>query len=210
MLAEIRTGVITSSDSGVNPARSSKDGSLIIGAGMADYQELASRGKVFQAANQGPGGTTTTVGLAATYTGLVISNPAGSNVNLVMIQAGIAVVGAPAAVSTLGFLAGYAAAGVVTHTTPLVPLSTFLNTTVATGLAKADSAATLVGTPILFLPIGVTPITGATANVVNPPVVLNVYDFKGCVVLPAGAYIAVYTSTVLSVIAGFTWAEVPA
>jgi hypothetical protein len=209
MLAEVRTGIVASGDGAVNPARASRDGSLVIGAGMADYQELAYRGKVFQASNQGPGGTTTTIGLATTYTGLCVSNPAGANVNLVMLQYGIAVVGAPAALATVGLLGGYAVGGVTAHTTPLVPLSTFMNTAVATGQAKADAAATLVGTPTLLMALGVTPITGATAQVVNPPVILNVYDFKGSFILPPGAYIAAYTSTVLSVIASFTWAEVP-
>lgn len=206
MLNEIRTGLVTSSDGAVNPARGSKDGSLIVGPGMADYQELAYRGKVFQASNQAA--TTTTVALATTYTGLCLSNPAGSSVNLILLQLGCAVVGAPTALSTIGLLGGYAVAGVATHTTPLVPLSTFINTAVATGIGKADSAATLVGTPTLLMPLGVTPITGATAQVVNPPVILNTYDFKGSFILPPGAYVALYTSTVLSVIAGITWGEV--
>lgn len=208
MLNEIRVGPIVAGDGAVNPATASRDGSTRIAPAAADYYELAYRGKVFQASNQGPGGTTTTVGLAATYTGLCVSNPAGSSVNLVMLQHSIAVVGAPAALATIGLLGGYAAAGVATHTTPLVPLSTFMNTTVATGIAKVDSAATLVGTPVLLMALGVTPITGATAQVINPTVVLNVYDFKGAFVLPPGAYIAAYTSTALSVIASFTWAEV--
>lgn len=206
MLNEIRTGLIISSDGAVNPARGSKDGSLIVGSGMGDYQELAVRGKVFYAANQAA--TTTTVGLAATYTGLVVSNPAGATVNLVLMQLGVAVVGAPAALAVIGLMGGYAAAGLITHTTPLVPATSFLNTIISTGQAKADSSAALPGTPTLLMPLGVTPITGATANVVNPPVVLNTYDFKGSFVLPPGAYAALYTSTVLSVIAGITWAEV--
>lgn len=209
MLSEIRTGAVQSTDGAVNPARAARDGSLIVASGRGDYEEAAMRQTVFQAANQGPGGTTTTVGLAATYTGLVVSNPAGSTVNLVMLQAGVAVVGAPAALSTIGILVGYAAAGVVTHTTPLTPLSTFMNVTQATGQGKADAAATLVGTPTLWMPLGVTPITGATAQVLNPPVILNVYDFKGALVLPPGAYVAIYTSTVLSIIGGLTWREVP-
>lgn len=208
MLNEIRTGQITSSDGAINPARGSKDGSLVVGAGMADYQELTARGRVFQAANQGPGGTTTTVGLATTYTGLCINNPANSGKNMIVLSAGIAVVGAPAALSTIGLLVGYAVAGIVTHTTPLVPLSSFVNQIIATGVGKADAACTLVGTPTLWMPLGVTPITGATAQVVNPPVILNAYDFKGQLVLPPGAYAAIYTSTVLSIIAGLTWAEV--
>lgn len=206
MLSELRIGPIVGGDGSVNPGRSAKDGSLIVGAGLADYQELAARGKVFYAANQAA--TTTTVGLAATYTGLMLSNPAGSNVNLALLQMGCAVVGAPVALSAIGLMGGFAAAGVVTHTTPLIPASTFLNTIIATGVAKADASGAMVGTPTLLMPLGVTPITGATAQVVNPTVVLNTYDFKGVFVIPPGAYVALYTSTVLSVIAGMTWAEV--
>lgn len=206
MLSEIRTGIIASGDGAVNPARGSKDGSLIVGAGLADYQELAVRGKVFGAANQAA--TTTSAALATTYTGLIVSNPAGSLVNLVLLQLGVAVVGAPVALSAIGILGGFLATGVTAHTTPLTPLSYLLNSAVSTGIGKADSAATLVGTPVILMPLGVTPLTGATAQVVNPPVVLNTYDLKGSIVLAPGAYAALYTSTALSVIAGFTWAEV--
>jgi hypothetical protein len=207
MLSEIRTGPIASTNGAVNPARGANDGSLIIAPGGADYQELAYRQQVFSAANQAA--TATSVGLSTTYTGLCLSNPAGSNKNLVLFQLGVAVVGAPAALSAIGIMAGFLATGVVTHTTPLTPLSTFINTAVATGIGKADAAATLVGTPVIVMPLGVTPITGATAQVINPPVILNTYDLKGSIILPPGAWAALYTSTALSVIAGLTWAEVP-
>lgn len=209
MLAEVRTGLVTAQDGAINPGRASKDGSLVIGAGMGDYQELCSRGLVFQAANQGPGGTTTTVALNTTYTGLCINNPAGSGKNLVMLQCGVTVVGAPAALSVVGLLAGFAVGGITAHTTPLVPLSSFISQIVASGVAKADAAATLVGTPILYMPFGTIPITGATAQVVNPPLSGFFHDLKGVAILPPGAYIAIYTSTVLTIIGGFTWAEIP-
>src|SRR3989442_7883192 len=208
MLAEVRTGLLTSSDGAVNPARSAKDGSLVVAAGLGDYQELCARGLVFQAANQGPGGTTTTVALATTYTGLCINNPASSGKNLVMLQCGISVIGAPAALSTIVLLAGFAAGGVTAHTTPLVPLSAFVNTTVATGVAKADAACTLVGTPILWMPFGTVGITGATAGQVVNPFEPGIIDLKGSIILPPGAYVAVYTSTILAIVGGFTWAEV--
>lgn len=210
MLSELRTGQIATSDGAISTGRASKDGSLIVGAGMGDYQELAYRGRVFFGTNQGPGAITTTVALAATYTGLCVSNPAGSNKNLVLLQASVAVVGAPAALAVVGLMGGYAQAGVVTHTTPLIPLSSFMNTTIATGVAKVDASCALPGTPTLILPLGVTPITGATAQVINPTVNLALYDLKGSIILPPGAYAAIYTSTVLTILAGFTWAEVDA
>lgn len=207
MLAEYRTGPIVSSDAGINPGRASKDGGIVLTPGSGDYEEMAYRGLLFSASNQGPGGTTTTVGLAATYTGLCINNPANSGKNLVLFHFGLSVVGAPAALSTVGLLAGYAQAGVVTHTTPLIPLSTFVNQIIATGVAKADAACTLVGTPALLLPLATIPVTGATAQVVNPPVSGVYVDLKGGIIIPPGAYIAAYTSTVLTVIAGFVWGE---
>jgi hypothetical protein len=208
MISELRVGPITSQDGALNVQRSSKDGSTIVGAGMGDYQELASRGFIFTGGNQGPGGTTTSVGLTTTALGLILSNPAGSSKNLVLLQFSIAVVGAPAAVSAFGLQAGFAAAGVTAHTTPLIAQATLLSSS-ASGAGKIDAAATTVGTPFLFLALGVTPITGATANVVNPPVIGNVYDIKGSIVIPPGGWVAEYTSTVLSTIASMTWAEIP-
>jgi len=175
---------------------------------LAEYQEFALTRRIFQAANQAA--TTTSAALTTTNLGLCLSNPAASTVNLVLLQMGVAVIGAPAALSVIGLQGGYTAAGVVTHTTPLVPLSTFINQTVATGVAKADAAATTVGTPVIIMPLGVTPITGATANVVNPPVALNNFDFKGTIIIPPGGWVSLYTSTALSVICGMTWAEVNA
>lgn len=208
MIAESRTGIVRQADGNYAPARSSFDGSLVIGAGMGDYQELAQRGLIYWGANQGPGGTTTTVGLAATHTGLCINNPAGNTKNLVMLQYSIGVVGAPVALSTVGLLAGYAAGGITAHTTPLTTQCTLLSAP-STGTAKADSASTLVGTPLLYMPVGTVPITGATANVVNVQLVPHLLDLKGAIVIPPGGYIATYTSTVLTVIASFVWAEVP-
>ena len=208
-LMEGRTGVQTTTDGTVNPLRQSKDGSLIIQPYGGSYMELGLRAKLFQASNQGPGGTTTTVGLATTHTGLVVSNPAGSTVNLVMLKYSLSVVGAPVALSSIGLLGGYASAGLVTHTTPLTPLTTFMNTQSTTGVAKADAAATLPSTPTLLQCFGQTPITGATAQVVNPPVNLWDVDLQGLYVLPPGAYIGTYTSTVITVISSFVWAEIP-
>lgn len=194
---------------GVSPSslRQEKAGSLIIGSGIADYQELVFQGQVFQGANQGPGGTTTSVALATTYTGLCISNPVGSGKNLIILQAGLAIVGAPVALSVVGLLGGWSSTGLTAHTTPLVPLSTFLNQSIATGVGKVDSAATLPSTPTLLLPFATIPITGITAQVANPPLTGIQFDLKGSFIVPPGGYIAIYTSTALTIIGGFVWAE---
>lgn len=207
MLSEIRTGEVRTSEGAVNPARGGRLGELILGPGMAEYHELARLGRLFTAGNQGPAGTATTVGLAAAHTGLCLSNPQGSLVNLIPLLFGIAVPTAPVALATIGLLGGFLAAGVTVHTTPLAPISTILGG--PAGIAKVDAAATLPGTPTLLMPLGVTPITGATAQVVNPPVNLQMFDLKGAFVIPPGGYIGSYTSTVLGIIAAILWAEYP-
>jgi len=208
MIAELRVGPVSNADGTVGVQRSSRDGSTIVGAGMGDYQELAQRGMIFTGGNQGPGGTTSSVGLTTTALGLILSNPAGSSKNLILLQYSLAIVGAPAAVSVFGLQAGFAAGGVTVHTTPLVSQASLLSSS-ASGAGKIDAACTTVGTPFLFIALGITPITGATAQVVNPPVVGNLYDAKGCLIITPGGWVAQYTSTVLACIASFVWAEVP-
>src|SRR6266404_5040492 len=62
------------------------------------YYETAFRKSIFSVANAT--GTTTSVAFATTYTGLCLSNPIGSTVNLVLnkVNADFAVNAAPAAV----------------------------------------------------------------------------------------------------------------
>ena len=207
---DIRTGAVTRNDTDFGTAVGDKYGQLVVVGGGGQYREAAYRGRVFSGANQGPGGTTTTVGLATTYTGLALSNPANSTVNLSLLHVGCSVVGAPVALSTIGLMAGYTAAGVVTHTTPLVANCTKwgLNAGVAQG--KIDAAATLTNTPVVIHSFGTMPITGATAQVVNAPFTGISYDVNGAIVLQPGAHVALYTSTVLTVIASFMWEEIPA
>lgn len=134
------------------------------------------------AANQA--GVTTSAGLATTYTGLVISNPAGSGKVLSLINvAGLFVV-APAALTAISLIVGWTAGGIVTHTTPLTPFNAKLGAGTFVGLA--DSAATLVGTPAYSLPLAVTP---SATGVVS----FNT-DIDGYIMIPPGGYAAIGTS----------------
>ncbi len=164
--------------------------------------EQALRLNMFFAASQAA--TTTTIALATTYTGLCLSNPAGNTKNLVPRQIGVAISVAPAALSIIGVGGGYAAAGVATHTTPLTTYSCMLgNGQAAVGLA--DAAATLVGTPLVIMPN-----LGADDEVAifghGPAVV----DLEGAIIIPPGAYVFIYTLTVVVGFFGITWEEVPA
>jgi len=88
MLAEIRTGVIASSNGATNPARSDKTGAIVIADGHGHWSEAATQQKLFTAfLSQG----TTTVAAgnivgaaAAASTQFAVWNPVGSTVNLVL------------------------------------------------------------------------------------------------------------------------------
>lgn len=95
MLAEVRTGPVTSSDGAVNPARSGKDGGLVTTDLHGRFYEQNSRGGLFS------GGMTmtsisnvtfTTATLGATATPIAgVYNPSTSLVNVVVLQAIMAV-----------------------------------------------------------------------------------------------------------------------
>lgn len=208
--SELRVGELSLSDSQFATLRGDKRNQLVTVGGGGNYQEAAYRRRLYSGANQGPGGTTTTVGLATTYTGLCIINPTTSAVDLALLHVGVSVVGAPAALSTVGLMAGFHATTEVTHTTPLIAHNNFWNSVAGTnGTGLVDSASTLPTAPLLIMSFGTIPITGVTAQVVNPPFSGVSYDLNGAVVLAPGAYAAIYTSTVLTIIGSIMWAEIP-
>jgi hypothetical protein len=167
---------------------------------------------MFTGSTQVVTGTVTTVGLATTYTGLCLSNPANSGKELILVEAGCNVVSAATAASIIGLGAGYVAAGLVTHTTALTVYSNILgidgDSTHAVSVAKVDEAATLPSTPFLYRTLSQVPITGATAQVVTPPQENSVYRLDGQLIIQPGGYVFIYTQTVLTVSAHFTWAEI--
>lgn len=159
-------------------------------------------GNLFLGAN--PSGVTTSAGLATTCVGLILSNAAGSTKNLVLRRVTGAFIVLPATNPVgLGLITGYAAGGITVHTTPLVPFSGLIGTGPAP-VAKLDSAATLVGTPIWTIFFAETP-TVTTAPFFS-------IDLEGAIVLPPGAY-AVLGTTIAGPASGFQgsfeWEEVP-
>ena len=158
-------------------------------------------GALFAGAN--PSGVTTSAGLATTYVGLCLSNPAASGKNLILRRVAGAFIVAPATVTGFNLITGYVAAGVVTHTTPLTPFSTLIGGA-ATAVGKLDSACTLVGTPVYSLVLGETP-TATTLLAFS-------VDLEGSIVLAPGAYAAIGT-TIAGPASGFQgsmiWEESP-
>jgi hypothetical protein len=173
------------------PFSSDGDGALVVSQAEAN---------TFLGAN--PSGVTTSAALATTYVGLVVSNPAASGINVVLRRVSGVTIVAPAALLGFNLITGWSAAGIVTHTTALVPFSRIIGTG-PTPKANLDSAATLVGTPVFTMPLAET---SASAALVNFSV-----DLEGAVILPPGAYAAIGT-TIAGPAAGFMgafqWEEV--
>lgn len=201
MLNEQRTGDIKSSDGAVNPARSDKQGAGVVTQAHGNYNEAVIRGNVYFGANQAA--VTTTIALAATYTGLCIGNPAGSGFNLSILKAGWAFSVAPAAIASAHLASGFASTGIATHTTPLNVYNAKIGAPVRS-VATVDGAATLVGTPIYMQPL----IGGFTAAALfSQPAALT--DIGGSIVVAPGGYVCIVTLTVGVGFGCIVWEEIP-
>jgi hypothetical protein len=152
--------------------------------------------------------TTTSVALTTTYTGFCLSNPAGNTMNLALRQVGISLCVAPVAVSSIGLGGGYAAAGVVTHSTPLTTYPLNLGSAdAATGLAD-DECTLPAGAGAGLLRVIMPMIGGFTAGALfahGPAVV----DMEGSIIIPPGGFVFIYTLTATHGFFGMTWEEFP-
>lgn len=188
------------------PGRAGQLGDTIMSELQPRYYEQTYRRNVFSVANQAV--TATTLGLATTYTGLCISNPVGSTVNMVLLKVGFSFIVVFAAVATIGLALGYNSGTNVTHTTPVTPRSNFFGVG-ASPVGLADVAATLPTAPFYSHIFG-SGLTGAVTTV--PQVSPTIVDLEGSVILPPGAYACIVTSTVSAASSfwgSFCWAEVP-
>lgn len=202
MLAEIRTGPVVSTDSAVNPCRSDKTGALVITDAHGKYQEAVLRGQVFVAANTAVQALSLN---STTATGLILSNPAGSQRNLVILRIQAALASLPAGQSSL-ILTGNTnpIATATVHTTPLVVQNCLVGSQIK-GVGLADSAATLPNATIIkVIPAG----TAATvaASTAFPPLVDLIID--GMIILTPGTSISLQClTTAISVVASMEWEE---
>lgn len=177
-----------------------KQGDLLSSWVHGEKYNLSYNGSLFVGAN--PSGVTTSAGLATTCVGLILSNPAGNLVNLVLRRVAGAFIVAPSTVTGINLITGYAAGGVTVHTTALTPFSGLIGTGPA-ATAKLDSAATLVGTPVY------TSVLSETSTATTLP--FFAADLQGAIILPPGAYAALGT-TIAGPASGFMgsfeWEEV--
>ena len=170
------------------------------------YAEMASQGRVFYAATQAV--ATLTVGLATTYTGLCVSNPVGSNFDLILMKASVMqTIIQATAVAGYAIATGYNSSTNVTHTTPASIYSAYVNNAPGTNasVAKADTSATLPTAPVYSHFLTNTPTVTSNADGIT-------VDFEGSLILGAGAYAVITIPTQASVAgvwASFSWMELP-
>jgi hypothetical protein len=151
----------------------------------------------FFGANQAA--ATLSTGLATTYTGLCLSNPAASTVNLVVQHVSVSLVVITTAVSSIWLIGGFSAAGVVTHTTPLTVYNNVIGTAVTAAQGLVDAACTIVGTPIYIRALGET---GIAAGVFTAE-----KDMMGGLIIPPGGYVA-FGMPVATPVASAFWASI--
>jgi hypothetical protein len=165
--------------------------------------EQTVRGNKFHVATQAL--VTTTVGLATTYTGLVLSNPITSVVNLELQRASwMQSVIQSVQPEAFALAVGFNSATNVTHTTPVAPKSSLIGSGL-TGSGLADVSATLPTAPTYHSFVGDTP--SATTDGAG-----GAFDIDGGIILKPGAYVAFVTPGQASVAGmwfGFEWDEVP-
>lgn len=170
------------------------------------YMSASLEGRVFTAQNVAA--QAVSVALNTTYTGLCLSNPAGSNRLLALLAANYALSVAPAAISSLHLIAGYSSAGIVTHTTPLAapgPQSSIITGGInqANCVADVDSACTLVN-PYYLMPMG-SGFTAAALYATTPGWI----DIGGSIIIPPGGWVAWGALTAVTGFGGFMWEEIP-
>ena len=176
---------------------------LIVDELHGRYYETTVRKTMYAGANLA--GVTTTAGFATTYTGMAITNPIGSTVNLVLNKVSYATLVAQTSALILGIMTGYSASTAVTQTTALVPLSNFVGNSAGTGLIASAVTMPVAPTRLILLD---TLLTGAITTVVNGG---KVIDLEGGLVIPPGGYAAFYTSAASvasSLVFGMQWEEV--
>jgi len=187
------------------PAQIGKQSEIWGSARHDDNYAAVYNGVVCMGMNPVASPVTLSAALATTYVGLCLSNPAGSGKNLNLLTVETALIVAPAALTSLFLITGYATGGITAHTTPLTPQSAFVGLTPNGSIVGLlDSACTLVGTPVGSRVLGTT--TGATTPY------STFQDLKGSILIPPGGYVAIGSNIAgptSGFLGSFSWEEVP-
>lgn len=202
MISEFKTGPQILGDGTQITARAGRTGEVSVADAHARYQEAVMRGSVYCAANTAA--QALSLG-SATATGLILSNPAGSSKNLVILEITSYIAAAVTAVANVAlFVNKNAAAATTVHTTVITPTNALIGG--STGVGLVDSAATLPAVPSLVRSI----FGWSWAATSTSAFQLGVKDeVAGAIILLPGTTLSIQGVTVAhSVISSITWEEV--
>jgi hypothetical protein len=179
-----------------------KGAEMLVSEYQGRYYSLAYAGKVFSACNQAAKALTS---LSSTYTGHLIYNPLGSGINAIILQCAVAVATAPAGVANMHYEGTLSTQSTApsSNTANTVFNNLFGNTSIAA--SASYNVSTLPANPVAVRALGGGP--NATGSVTTPFIV---DDIAGLMILGPGTYLGLgYLTTAISVVASFSWAELP-
>lgn len=203
MLTKIITGPQSIGDSVPTTARGGRQGDQIVSELHGRYFEQTLRKNTFNVATVAAG--VTTVGLATTYTGLMLQNPYTSTIDVVLNKCTFmqSVIQATT-LSGVGIAFGYTAGANATSVTAVATRSNYIGSGIASQ-ANAGTIATLSSAPYYHTFLA----NSQTAILNNNPVHI---DLEGLVILPPGAFACWVTAAVSpasSMWFSFNWEEIP-
>ena len=199
-----RVGEMPSQDGATQPIRLSKYGALVTADGHARYMEANYRGHLFTAGNTAVQALSLIA--ATTYTGLCLINPSNSGVDAVVDEITIAVASAPAALSQI--VLAYNTAVPTTLTTPVT-------STPAKISSSGSSGAKCLTYSAVTLPVAGTILRSLGHYVFSTAVGFNTQsavkdEVAGSIMLLPGTSIQITAvTTAISVVASYTWEELP-
>lgn len=170
---------------------------------LPQYEGTYRKGR-FSAANQA--GIALSAAFATTYTGIVLYNPNGSGVNLVLEEIGLAEIIAQTSALAFGIMVGQSTTA-FSGVTALTPRSNNVGSGV-NPVGLVASAATLPVAPTLQKILG----SLGTGAVTVDDVQGSNFQLRGGILLAPGAFAALYASAAsvaASLIASVEWEEVP-
>lgn len=196
--SQFQTGPVQSTDGVIANARGGLQGDAIVSQLHGANYEQTYRKNVFGVANQAA--VTTTAALATTYTGLVVGNPAGSGINMVLLRFDCAQFAVGAA-GAIGIMTGQSTTAI---TDTLVPRNRFVGQVRSKAVANAGQT---IGTPVLEQVFGTLGSLATTGYGLQPGVSA---DINGSLIVPPGFFVAAYTTVVTTsaLIFSFVWEEV--
>lgn len=188
MLAETKTGQISSQDGSVNSARADRVGALVTTQAHGAFTESVVRGGVMEACNTVAGIAPGTV--LAVAPPIALWNPPGSGKNLTVLKTSMGYISGTFGAGSVMY--GYIPSQVTVPTTgaEITPNNTLIGA--PRGVGRVFAGSTFVSVPV---PLRAGFIMGAFAGGANPPVdTVDVVD--GSIVIPPG------TAFIMQAVAG--------